>query len=536
MSTNSSSKLWRLHDEIQANVRSLENLGVDGATYGVVLTPLVLHQLPAHIRLEWARVGEEQEGNLSFLLDFLHNEIRRRERSQTFEQTLSSTGIHAEYKKCSHRGKTGMTAAILSGGSEKNSRTTCVFCKRGHFSDQCPDIKDISLEERKHKIMKLGLCFICLGNQHLARNCQRHCYFCKGKHHAILCQKRSSNKAEPERGNTVRKHSTAGHDVDDINHIGVSYSNSQSMSTVMQVVHTQINGVDVNVMFDSGSDRSFVTTACANKLGLMKVGKENISYCCFAEEERVRETEMKDIFEMKVNCKIPVKLIGMNVICRSMYRSSIPHDVLNAFTGVPFEEDYRKGRPVEIDILIGLDSYWSLMGKNIVKSSCGLVAQETSFGWMLSGVWYMSGKNDGHNRNNTFMTRSLFCQTGKTAHVSEADIRMMWNLDSIGIGPEESEEDKMLDNFNKEIKWNGERYTVKLPWKDDSYKKTLMNNKSHALSRLNSLSKRLNKNPDMKARYDATSESPGQSGELPLFHAGVNTKICCHHLTTTTPS
>ena len=39
ISTNGSSNLWRLHDEIQANVRSLENLGVDGTTFGVVLTP-----------------------------------------------------------------------------------------------------------------------------------------------------------------------------------------------------------------------------------------------------------------------------------------------------------------------------------------------------------------------------------------------------------------------------------------------------------------------------------------------------------------
>ncbi|KAK3801500.1 hypothetical protein RRG08_042148 [Elysia crispata] len=71
ISTNGFSNLWRLHDEIQANVRSLENLEVDGTTYGVVLTPLVLRQLPTHIRLEWARVGEGQEGNLTF-----HDEIQ----------------------------------------------------------------------------------------------------------------------------------------------------------------------------------------------------------------------------------------------------------------------------------------------------------------------------------------------------------------------------------------------------------------------------------------------------------------------------
>ena len=191
------SNLWRLHDEIQANVRSLENLGVDRSTYGVVLTPLVLHQLPTHIRLEWARVGEGQEGNLTFLLDFLHDEIRRRERSQTFEPmpgpSTSGGTRHPrgpESKKHDQKGGTRMTAAFLSSGSTstKNNRATCVFCKGGHFSDQCPEIKDMNLDQRKEKIMRLGLCFICLGSHHLARNCQKHCYFCKGKHLTLLCR------------------------------------------------------------------------------------------------------------------------------------------------------------------------------------------------------------------------------------------------------------------------------------------------------------------------------------------------------------
>ena len=82
----------------------------------------------------------------------------------------------------------------------------------------------------------------------------------------------------------------------------------------MQVVKTKINGVGVNVMFDSGADRSFVTKTCADKLGLRNMGKKSLTYCCFAEEETVREDKLRDIFEMKVN-KDTVKLIGSVVQC-----------------------------------------------------------------------------------------------------------------------------------------------------------------------------------------------------------------------------
>ena len=88
-------------------------------------------------------------------------------------------------------------------------------------------------------------------------------------------------------------------------------------------------------MFDSGADRSFMTKTCADKLGLRNMGKKSLTYCCFAEEETDREEKLRDIFEMKVN-KDTVKFIGTNAICCSMYRSRVPRDILDAFTGIPF--------------------------------------------------------------------------------------------------------------------------------------------------------------------------------------------------------
>ena len=137
-----------------------------------------------------------------------------------------------------------------------------------------------------------------------------------------------------------------------------------------------------------------------------------------------------------------------------MYRSRVPHDILDAFIGVALEEDYGKGRSVKIDILIGLDNYWALINKNCLKSTSGLVAQETAFRWMLYGAWYndRSGSEQNHDQsmNNASKTKSLFCQTEMA--VSETEVRRMWDLESIGIGPEESENDKMSHNFNKDIK------------------------------------------------------------------------------------
>ena len=50
-------QLWDFHDQLQIHIRSLHSLGIEGETYGVILTPVVLSRLPTDLRLEWARSG-----------------------------------------------------------------------------------------------------------------------------------------------------------------------------------------------------------------------------------------------------------------------------------------------------------------------------------------------------------------------------------------------------------------------------------------------------------------------------------------------
>ena len=67
-------------------MRSLEALGITGSQYGVILTPVVLSRLPSDLRMEWARDSVKRESDLTFLLQFIKNEIERRERSQVYKE------------------------------------------------------------------------------------------------------------------------------------------------------------------------------------------------------------------------------------------------------------------------------------------------------------------------------------------------------------------------------------------------------------------------------------------------------------------
>ena len=178
---------------------------------------------------------------------------------------------------------------------------------------------------------------------------------------------------------------------------------------------------------------------------------------------------------------------------------------------------FEKGRSITVDILIGLYWYWPLIRDQKIGSG-GLVAQETVFGWILSGSY---SPTDGQkvrqvgSVGQTQKSQVLFCQT----ELSDGLIRNMWDLDTIGISPsEESAKSKVLEDFEGEVRFENGRYTVRLPWKDEETKTTLVENRVIAERRLQGLIKRLEKDPSLKTRYNdviADLEERGIVEEVP---------------------
>ncbi|GFX37629.1 uncharacterized protein TNCV_3201521 [Trichonephila clavipes] len=83
--TKLSSKIRRINsDSIQraeTQIRSLESLRVKGESYSNLLTPILLKQIPSELVLEFNRSQKDEGFDLSALLQFLHLEIRSRERA-----------------------------------------------------------------------------------------------------------------------------------------------------------------------------------------------------------------------------------------------------------------------------------------------------------------------------------------------------------------------------------------------------------------------------------------------------------------------
>ncbi|GBN35554.1 S phase cyclin A-associated protein in the endoplasmic reticulum [Araneus ventricosus] len=92
------------------------------------------------------------------------------------------------------------------------------------------------------------------------------------------------------------------------------------------------------------------------------------------------------------------------------------------------------------------------------------------------------------------------------------DIKKFWQLESIGIkdDPSYNEVDQSLETFEKTVRYKNNHYEVELPWKRDWNE--LHDNYSVVKKRLDSLVRRVKKNPDLNLQYRETLHDYEKNG------------------------
>ena len=154
--------LRRLYDDVQAQVRSLQSLGITEENYGTFLALIILELLPHEVQLNINRTLDEELWNLTRLLMIIKCEINAREKCTTaMEQERVGKNVFSSEEL--------LSAASLFAGQK--SKPLCVFCEKPHWSDKCRTISDPS--SRKQFLKQGGYYFLCLKEDHKIRDCKR---------------------------------------------------------------------------------------------------------------------------------------------------------------------------------------------------------------------------------------------------------------------------------------------------------------------------------------------------------------------------
>ena len=352
----STEQLWSLYDSLQAHIRSLEALDIGGETFGVILTPLVLHKLPENIRLEWARDGDGKEKDLAALLKFMHTEIVRRERSQTFRgkkedaQDVDSRRLPRNRRSTNHQ--------LLARSSNCN-----VCGKTGHPTAKCFGWKKLSPERKKDTVFTKGLCFTCLETGHRSTACKgkEHCQcpVLPGRHHPLLCGKKGASETYDHQKQKDSSSTVLTTSSDSPRH----YSLLQMASTTAEDKRGKRQCL--NLLFDTGADRSYISSSAVKALGLTCISREKVSVALFG-QSKPNEARFQNKFKLKLFCHDDVSVEEVivteaPVISVPVFRPPLPNSLLRKIENKGITLSPGSVVPcdshLQIDILIGFDFF-----------------------------------------------------------------------------------------------------------------------------------------------------------------------------------
>ena len=202
-------------------------------------------------------------------------------------------------------------------------------------------------------------------------------------------------------------------------------------------VMTVTGPVKAQLIFDTGSDRSYVSERLRKKVGGQWKGSVEMTYAAFGVADRV-----VFVVFMSLNLQVPtslpvvqrIELVEVPVLCAPLMRPSVEAH-LQSFHHVEMADNISSETPLQIDILIGQDTYWSLVRTGLIRSPEGLVAQETVFGWVLSGLAEGAHGSTGPT-----------CQLLTVTDVPGV-VKSLWSLEGFGIDDSPCDESSVLSKF-----------------------------------------------------------------------------------------
>ena len=214
------------------------------------------------------------------------------QRSSTPTHTLSASKVAVQPAQ----GERYNLQGVQTNASQLMHHIKCHLCEKPHASISCHIFKNAM--QRQDRVTELRLCFNCLRHGHTVQQCQsRNCYkVCGQRHHTALCRNNqtSLNKASSYNANSNGSNfNRQGNQPSKNPAINITSSHIKSddiapsvLPTVTLHLKTAEGKRAVRAMFDSGSQRSFISAELAHKYKLKKLKSVPVVLSTFGNEAK----------------------------------------------------------------------------------------------------------------------------------------------------------------------------------------------------------------------------------------------------------
>ena len=508
-SLHETTKLRKLFDSVENSLLNLKELGVETETYGTLLINILFDRLPEGLKIIITRECSDSHWKLDNIMRVFKNELNARERCSQLGSNPTPNPSHRP------------PASTFTGNTSASNSPKCVFCRLSHASSKCNKVTDV--HARTNILRKAARCFLCLQQGHRQSECQSRykCNQCNKRHHISICLSREYRPTE----NTVENPPETDQGGVTTSTTGTTTTTSvYKNSILLQTATAHVSDVEnqenatARIMFDTGSQRSYITEKLRDSLKLKTVKQERMIINSFGQSDSVA----KNFDIVKIRVRADDEFRDIEAICVPEISKPLRNQNFDFATTAEPElktlkiADYGSGnQDMCIEMLIGVDYYYSFFKAGNVKQFKTITAIESIFGWVLCGSIENSTKEleTSSYHNTTYLLRvNCFSEMKREfeKQTEKHDAKKLFN--EMKLNSEADEENEVLKTFKENISLNeGEtRYTVPLPEKP--HHELLPDNYNISMSRLLSLKRKLEANPDLLNEYDEIIESYLQEG------------------------
>lgn len=479
----SSTALKGIVDNVNKNIRALRTLGEPVHSWDTLLIHVIRQKLDTKTFREWeeykGRIDKSRRITFDQLIEFMRN---RAELIETLEKSRHST--------TNVKQSTKIKAFVTTENTSSSSSHSCPKCKSDHNLNSCPQFLSLSVNDRMSLLPSYKVCYNCLRHGHYPNNCKKSgCKICKRKHHTLIHNtdfkpKPVSSKSADGTTDKAKVESSSTADPNN-SHVALSANisaHSHRSGTGDILLSTAlVRCYDVNnkehivrALLDSGSSSCLMTENLFNKLNLPHFNTErsiqginnSISHV-----EKMCRVHIKSLHESYANDLICFVLptITDNVPARQVH--------VNIPSNIHLADPYFH-LPATIDIIIGADVFWSLLGSNKILLGDGKpTLYQTRLGWLVCGPI------NGGCSNNSSQFSSIKCNftdindhyESSSSSIELDDIRnqltRFWQLEEVcHESSTYSAEEKMCEEhfLKNTTRLADGRFSVKLPLKESS--------------------------------------------------------------------
>lgn len=523
-----------LVDHVTKNLRALSSLGQPTDEWDTLIVFMLSSKLDGNTLVKW----EEYRNTLyevpsldqfnKFLIDRADvlESLNRNKHDSSQSKFTPSTSFQNNknnnkppiYNNKTFKGSHTKTFASMN---QPRQNYVCVICNENHKIYDCPTFKAKNIEEKLADVATYKLCPNCLRQGHPLKECRMGpCRECKMKHNSLLHPVNSENVISNNAASVVN--------FSEQNHTQCQVLLS---TAIVNVTNPSTNEtLKVRAMLDCGSQSSFITKSLKQKLSLKSnqidslkvIGIGNSCTNKVIETCNIQLNSINSTFSARLSCLVLQELTGeLPKSPININKINIPKDLLLA--------DPNFNQPAPIDMLIGADIFWDILGNEqmSIGPECPKL-RSSKLGWLVSGPTKYTNKNNTSYKN-------IQCNHVSIAKKSQDSIDDLlikfWELENVPETKILSDKEKFCEShfLSNMSRLNTGRFVVRLPLTQSP--DALGDSYYMAKRRLLNLEKRFKRNPALKIEYSKFIKEYADLGHLsesPIAKPNPS-YFLCHH-------